>query len=141
MNRTLLIAEADADLRDSYRALFNQHGYNVDMAFDGLECLAKIRQAAPDLLILDQQIPWGGGDGVLARLRESRAFRGPVIFTASERCCPTCDNYEELPVVSWLTKPLAFPELFEIVQSAMEPKSFETRGLNSLSIHSELFIG
>jgi len=44
----------------------------VETAASGLECLAKLREVEPDVLIVDLDMPWGGGDGVIALTKERR---------------------------------------------------------------------
>jgi DNA-binding response OmpR family regulator len=84
MKCTLLIAEGDAELCEVYRRFFTERGYEVETASDGLDCLAKLRRATPAALVLDRELRWGGGDGVLAWLREqSEAFTLPVVLTTT----------------------------------------------------------
>ena len=39
-------------------------------ATDALDCVAKLRVFAPDVLVLDPALPWGQGEGVLAMMYE-----------------------------------------------------------------------
>ncbi len=63
----LLIADSDPALADIYQSFFSNDGHDVEMAADGVQCLESIRQHLPDVLVLEYELPWGGGDGVLAR--------------------------------------------------------------------------
>ena len=81
MRTDLLIAEGNAQLREDYKRLFGELGIRVETATDGLECWAKLQECAPDALVLDMDMHWGGGAGVLARLREYRDIRlTPEVF-------------------------------------------------------------
>jgi len=64
------LADSNRDLRDLHRRFFTYHGYQVETAADGLSCLEKLRHLRPDVLVLDRELPWGGGCGVLVRMRE-----------------------------------------------------------------------
>ena len=64
MSAGLLIAEADADLRRLYELLSSKLGFLVETAGDGLECWSKLKARSPEALVIDAEIPWGGGDGV-----------------------------------------------------------------------------
>ena len=78
LKRCLLVANADNAMSGLYNHYFSSVGYRVETVSDGLACLDRIRQGLPDMLLLDQQLPWGGGEGVLACLREEThwlAFR------------------------------------------------------------------
>ena len=69
MKQRLLIADRDAELCEVFRTFLTERGYEVETSTDGLDCLAKLRQVTPAVLVLDLELLWGGGDGVLAWLR------------------------------------------------------------------------
>ena len=80
----VLIADADKDLSSSYRESLGDNGFNVDMATTGLDCVSRLRRFPPRVLVLDPSIPWGGGDGVLAVMRENNDIPAvPVLIHAS----------------------------------------------------------
>jgi DNA-binding response OmpR family regulator len=143
MKQTLLIAEGDAELCDVYQRFFTERGYAVETASDGLDCLAKLRQALPAVLVLDWELRWGGGDGVLAWLREERAASGvPVVLTATAGYSPEVVGALQPPVVQLLPKPFALMTLLANVRAALAKKG---RGgpfnLNRVAVCSEQFIG
>jgi len=45
-----------------------QSGFSVHYANSGINCVAKLRCIAPNVLLLDPNLLWGGGDGVLASM-------------------------------------------------------------------------
>ena len=106
---TVLLAEADRDLRNGYSDFLSRHGFQVDTVTNGLECLAKLRRFVPDMLVLDLELPWGGGDGVLALLCEdSRLVPTRVILMSGIHSGSVLDNLAMPPVVQTLasTRPL-----------------------------------
>ena len=81
---TVLCADADRELRDVYVWLLSSYGFRVETAGDSLECLTKLRQFVPDLLLLDLELPWGGGDGVLEVMRGNPSLLpARVVLTSS----------------------------------------------------------
>src|SRR5947209_6472565 len=66
----VLIAAPEETLLASYRDFLSQDGFEVATARDGLACVAQLREFRPAVLVLDPALPWGWGDGVLARMRE-----------------------------------------------------------------------
>ena len=81
MTTDLLIAEPNAELRGVCESLFSEMGIRVETAADGLECWSKLQESTPDALVLDMDMPWGGGEGVLARLREDHYdMLSPAVF-------------------------------------------------------------
>jgi CheY-like chemotaxis protein len=77
---TVLFTDADRESREVYAWLPSSYGFEVETADDGPACLASLRRAVPDLLILDLKLPGGGGDGVLAILREDLQEGQPLVL-------------------------------------------------------------
>ena len=85
---TVLIAEADRDLRDAYVLFLAGLGFEIDTAADGLECLSKLHRFLPDVLILDVELLWGGGEGVRATLGDETQLRRKRIVLTSAVASP-----------------------------------------------------
>jgi DNA-binding response OmpR family regulator len=66
----ILIADADEQMRAVYANGLVDYGFEVATAADGLNCIAALRDFVPTLLVLDPELPWGGGAGLLARMYE-----------------------------------------------------------------------
>jgi DNA-binding NtrC family response regulator len=82
MKSIVLIAEGHQTLRDRLGRLLGEHGYQVFSASDGLDCSQKLRQLKPQAVVLDQDLRWGGSEGVLAIMRDDPVLcRIPVILT------------------------------------------------------------
>ena len=143
MKHCLLIADRDAEWCELYRTFLTVLGYEVETAMDGLDCLAKLRQVAPAVLVLDQGLLWGGGDGVLAWLREERpALEIPVLLMATAAAGPDSGVFKEAPVVDYLPKPVALTPLLESVRSAVARKDrSEPSSRNRVPRYSVPFIG
>ena len=119
MKPRLLIAEDDAELCQDYARFFAARGFDVETASNALECLKKIRQTNPTVLLLDLQLRWGGGDGVVAWLREEQqAPRIPVVLTTTANSVKSYAGLVERPVVRCLEKPFPLTALLESVRSA-----------------------
>jgi DNA-binding NtrC family response regulator len=143
MKPALLIAEADGKLRDVCQRFLTERGYDVATASDGLDCLEKLRSVIPAALVLDQDLRWGGGDGVLAWLREeSSPSRVPVVLTATAGNLPQVAEVVMPPVIKVLPKPFALTALLESVSAAVAKKGREEPAdLKGAAAGSELFIG
>ncbi|MGE5192768.1 MAG: response regulator [Deltaproteobacteria bacterium] len=120
MNQTVLIADGDAELCDIYQRYFTVHGYDVETSLDGVDCLERLRQLEPAVLVLDQALRWGRADGVLAWLRdESLMPRIPVILMTTGGYLQDFSEFLGLPIVDCLPKPFALTVLLEKVRSAV----------------------
>jgi len=68
----VLLADADANLVGLYQRFLLKRGFRARVAHNALDCVSQLREETPDVLVLDPGLPWGGGDGVLALMREDK---------------------------------------------------------------------
>ena len=60
--------------------LLEQHGFTVEQAGNGIECLARVRAAPPDIILLDLQMPLMDGYETVRELMADPGTAGiPVI--------------------------------------------------------------
>ena len=59
MKKDILVVDDELDQRDYLKALLEDHGYSVRTAADGLEAMQRVKEATPDLVLLDLQMPDG----------------------------------------------------------------------------------
>jgi CheY-like chemotaxis protein len=76
----VLVAASEVTVCETYRRIFSNLGYEVEIVASGVDCVAELRQSPTDMLLLDLGIPWGGGDGVLATMRDDCALRQVPVF-------------------------------------------------------------
>lgn len=50
----------------SYRETLDAAGFTARLTTRGIDCISTLRTFRPTVLVVDPNIPWGGGDGVLA---------------------------------------------------------------------------
>lgn len=70
MSRQILIADDEPELAASLAWRLEQSGYEVRTVGDGPAAVAAVREAAPDLVLLDLVLPLLNGLEVLRRIRE-----------------------------------------------------------------------
>ena len=104
----VLMADPDPSLPPVYREPLSREGFDLGTAADGLECIARLRERVPDVLVLEPHIPWGGGDGVLAIMDESPDLAMvPVMILTSRRDPHVLKRVERFPISDYHVKPLA----------------------------------
>jgi CheY-like chemotaxis protein len=72
--KTILIIDDERDIHRVLKALFEGAGYTVASALDSMQAHMAARQAKPDLIVLDIQMPGGGGIKVYETLRMNNNF-------------------------------------------------------------------
>lgn len=83
MSRQVLLVDDDALLRRSLGFSLEQAGYKVRAAGTAEAALAMVKQARPDIVLLDVGLP--GMDGLDALRRLRRKHHMPVIFLTARR--------------------------------------------------------
>jgi CheY-like chemotaxis protein len=59
MNKRILVVDDDPDFREIFSTHLRMKGFEVDVAENADAGLAKVRAAAPDLVLMDVQMPPG----------------------------------------------------------------------------------
>ncbi len=68
--KNVLIAEDNEDLQIIFSTMFKKRGYNVHVVVNGQEALDYLNTQAPDILILDVNMPYVSGLDVLSWVRQ-----------------------------------------------------------------------
>ena len=110
-------------LAEIYQTRLELAGHNVSVVHDGLSAVSKIREAQPDLALLDLMMPQLSGDEVLAQLRESdwgKDIKVIILTNISEAEAPAA--LDELDFERYIVKVnLAHNQLAEIVDEVLGP--------------------
>lgn len=120
MRPKLLIADADDAWLDVCERGLCDRGFTVATARDGLACLAQLqRNPPPDVVILALDMPWGGGDGVLAILREEASpLNHKVVIVTGQAPPDVLSARSGIPSSQCLPKPFHVDELLNLVGGA-----------------------
>jgi len=126
---TILIADDDPDIVEAVKLVLEGAGYEVLTAPNGTECLRKLRERKPDVLILDVMMSTETeGFHVAYEIRNDPNLRDlPILMlTAIEqkfdfKFAPETDE-DYLPVEDFVTKPIEPDELLSRVKKLLEKK-------------------
>lgn len=114
--RILVIDDASL-VRLYYRQILEAAGYEVDEAYNGLEALEKLTGNAPDLLIVDVNMPQMDGLTFLATLRRQPLplSATPALVTSTESAAQDLVAARAAGANYYLVKPLSQTVLREHV--------------------------
>jgi CheY-like chemotaxis protein len=115
MGETILIVDDDEDLRRMYRAALMLDGYCVDEAADGYDALRSIEQHAPDLIVLDIDMP--GLDGLSVQKEiAANAFTRHIPIVIATGSGTSLNN---VGVACVLRKPVAPDDLIRTIAECL----------------------
>ncbi len=81
MPKKVLLVDDDRNTVKYLSAVLSEHGYDPVAAYDGNEGLQKIRQAKPDLIVLDVMMPKKSGFVLFKQLKKDEQFKDiPVLM-------------------------------------------------------------
>jgi CheY-like chemotaxis protein len=116
----VLLATGDDQLRSAGRTHLTDRGHVVATATGGVECLTRIREFAPAVVVLDTDLLWGGADGVLEHLRAGDSPSVPAVLLTSPFATPRgAGSGVGPPVVLVLEKPVGVGTLLWAVWSVV----------------------
>ena len=122
----ILVVDDDADVRTVLADAFNEEGFRVMTAANGMQALHRVRDAAPDAIILDLNMPMMTGDDFLYAWRGgAETHRIPVV--AISAAYPGL-HPEDLGVDAFFPKPFEVDLLVRHVRDllAYRPRPSDT---------------
>jgi len=99
-----MAVDDDLYILELYKTILVEAGYEVETAEDAMSAITKYQEFKPDLLILDVEMPAGGGEKVFDRLRNLFMVAIPIIFSTGVP--ENIERYASRDNVSILKKPV-----------------------------------
>ncbi len=116
MSRKILVIEDNKDLAQLLEIHLHDLSFEVDLAFDGAEGLAKSESAVYDLVILDLMLPEMDGLEVCRKIRSKPAYV-PIIMLTSKSSELDRVLGLEMGADDYVTKPFSIRELMARVKA------------------------
>ncbi len=118
---TLLVVEDEEMLRRVMKELLEREGFRVFEAADGVAALEELDRHAPDLMVLDLNLPRLDGYGVLSHLRARPATaKLPVIVLTAKGDEESEVRVFEFGATDYLTKPFRARALSARINAILE---------------------
>jgi len=123
----ILVVDDDPDIIEAITSVLEGiEEYDVRTARDGLECMQKIKEEIPDIVILDLLMPRMDGFAVVRDLRESPRYRDlPIMILTSVREDASYRRYEletglMMDVQDYIEKPVPPTELLRRIANLLK---------------------
>lgn len=118
----LLIADDQEDNRFVFSAILTHHGYGVMLAVDGQEALDPAREHAPQLILMDLQMPILDGWEAARLLKADPRTAGIPVIAVSALDRPGLDKLTEAGFCAYVQKPVLPRDVVGAVALCLEPE-------------------
>src|SRR5687767_13557331 len=117
----ILVVDDDRTLRELLRLHLQAEGYEVQLAADAIEAGYAILKSAPDLLLVDVNMPYLNGiDFAAALVADQTIPVFPFVFLSSDET--RVDQGRRLGAAAYLFKPIVKGRLIDAVDCALAPE-------------------
>jgi signal transduction histidine kinase len=123
--QTVLIVDDEEKNIRLLKAILGVEGYSIQQAFNGKQALELVKEAPPDLILLDVMMPEMDGFELCGILKQNKATRFiPVVMVTSLRGSENLVKAKEAGADDFLNKPVDKTELLVRVKSMLRMKSY-----------------
>ena len=113
MTKKILVVDDEEDIRKSVSQVLELNGYKVLTANDGDDCLKKVQEFKPDLILLDIMMPGMSIVELIKRLKEIKIAYMSVIRISDARKRGLCTQNN---IVDFFQKPFNATDLIDRVE-------------------------
>ena len=124
MSKKVLIVDDEPNIVAALEFLLEKSGYQVQVAANGEEALARLDDFAPDLVLLDVMVPKVSGYEVCQRMRAQPKWRDIKIVMLSARGREVeVEKGMSLGADLYVTKPFSSAELVATIGGLLSPQT------------------
>jgi two-component system response regulator MprA len=121
----ILIVDDEPAVREALQRSLAFEGYETEVAVDGIDALTRAEAYAPDLIVLDIQMPRMDGLTAARRLRASGSTTPILMLTARDTVGDRVTGLDA-GADDYLVKPFELDELFARVRALLRRSSYAT---------------
>jgi DNA-binding response OmpR family regulator len=118
--RRVLVVDDDAFIRRPLEFILREEGFDPETAVDGEDCLRKVSERRPDLIILDVMMPGRDGFEVCSALKQNPQLAGiPIIMLSARGRERDRERGVALGISEFMTKPYSPSDLLRRVRELL----------------------
>ncbi|MDX1702391.1 MAG: sigma-54 dependent transcriptional regulator [Melioribacteraceae bacterium] len=121
----ILIVDDDKSIRRTLKDILEFEKYTVDEAFDGLDCIVKIKQNSYDVIILDIKMPKMDGMEAIEKI-QTISPDTPVVMISGHGNIDTAVEAVKKGAFDFIQKPPDLNRLLITIRNAMDKSSLIT---------------
>jgi type IV pilus assembly protein PilB len=117
----ILVVDDERDILVVISKILASNGFSVLSASNGMEALEKVKEASPDLVLLDYMMPGLNGLDVLKEIKKLRSDTEVIIITGRGSETTAADSIK-MGAVGYITKPFDRDSLLNAVRRALNER-------------------
>jgi two-component system alkaline phosphatase synthesis response regulator PhoP len=124
--KRVLVVDDEPDFAGIVQQNLEKEGFEVEVAYDGEEGLAKVKANPPDAIVLDVMMPGKDGYQVCSELKADERYAGiPVILLTAVASHVTSTRYTHRDGMSteaddYLAKPASAQQITESIKGLLD---------------------
>jgi len=124
--KKILVVDDEPDFAAIVQGNLEKEGYDVAVAYDGVEGLAKVAEVMPDVIVLDVMMPEKDGYKVCAELKSDSRFADiPVILLTAVASHVTSTRYSHrdgmnMEADDYIAKPASAEEISRSIKNLLQ---------------------
>ena len=119
--KIIIVVEDEPDTAEMFAEMMRLLGYQVYKSHGGTRAIALIAEKKPAAVVLDLMMPDLSGLDVMNAMRDDPNLEKVPVIIVSAKSLPTdIKNVLDAGAAYYLTKPVAFMDLKEAVQKAIQ---------------------
>ena len=124
--KTILLVDDEPDLVMILKQNLQAAGYDIEVAYNGVEAIAKVKANIPDAIVLDVMMPEKDGYAVCSELKGDEKYEDiPIIMLTAVSDHVSSTQYShahgmDMEADDYLPKPASPEEVIESLQSLLD---------------------
>lgn len=120
MGKLIMTVDDSVSIRQMVAFTLKNGGYDVIEANDGMDALAKAKNASVNMVLTDLNMPNMNGIELIRNLRADPAFRFiPIIMLTTESQDKTKQEGRSAGATGWIVKPFRPEQLMAVVKKVL----------------------
>ncbi len=124
--KRILIVDDEPDFASIVQRNLEKEGFDVDVAYDGVQGLEKVKDNPPDAIVLDVMMPEKDGYAVCKELKSDEKYADiPILMLTAVASHVTSTRYSHYDGMSmqaddYLPKPASAEEITDSIKSLLD---------------------
>lgn len=119
--KKILLVDNEKETIDLLTGIFNNEGFQLELAGSGKEAIGKIANNRPDLILLETKVPGMDGWEICMLLKNNEGTRGiPIVFISAEGEIHKKLQAFQIGASGFIRKPFSAEELLRQVEQLVK---------------------